>query len=104
FIGRDSLAAQKQAGVTRKLVGFVMKGRGIARHDYPIYDPGHGPDGGVVGKVTSGGPAPTVGGNIGLGYVPVGRSAAGTILEIDCGGKRVPAEVVAGPFYRRAKA
>ena len=100
FIGRDALAAQKAAGVTRKLVGFVMKGRGIARHDYPI----HGPDGAVVGKVTSGGPAPTVGGNIGLGYVPVALSAPGTILEIDCRGKRTPAEVVAGPFYRRAKA
>jgi len=105
FIGRDALAKQKAAGVTRKLVGFVMKGRGIARHDYAIHTPpGHDPAGAIVGKVTSGAPGPTVGVAVGLGYVPVALSAPGTVLEIDCRGKRVPAEVVAGPFYRRAKA
>jgi aminomethyltransferase len=99
FIGRDALAAQKAAGLTRKLVGFVMTGRGIARHDYGIRDAA----GAAVGKVTSGGPGPTVGKNIGLGYVPVALSAPGTVLDIDCRGKGVAAEVVAGPFYQRAR-
>src|SRR4029079_10139339 len=55
FIGRDALRAQAAAGVARKLTGFVMTGRGIARHGYPILDA----DGGAAGTVTSGGPAPT---------------------------------------------
>ena len=100
FIGRDALSRQKQAGVTRKLVGFVMKGRGIARHDYGIFDASGAP----VGKVTSGTIGPTVGVAVGMGYVPTALAAPGTVLEIDCRGKRVPAEVVAGPFYKRPKA
>jgi aminomethyltransferase len=97
FIGQGALKKQKAEGVSRKLVGFVMKGRGIARHDYAIHSPG----GDAVGKVTSGAPGPTVGKNIGLGYVPATLAAAGSALEIDCRGKRIPAEVVAGPFYKR---
>ncbi|HVV49579.1 MAG TPA: glycine cleavage system aminomethyltransferase GcvT [Polyangia bacterium] len=100
FIGRAALRAQKQAGVTRKLAGFVMTGRGIARHGYSIY----AADGAApVGTTTSGGPAPTVEKNVGLGYLPVALAAAGTRLSIDCRGKRVDAEVVTGPFYKRGK-
>jgi aminomethyltransferase len=99
FIGRAALRAQAAAGVTRKLAGFVMAGRGIARHGYPIYDL----DGNAAGQVTSGGPAPTLEKNIGMGYVPPQLAAAGTRLSIDCRGKRVDAEVVAGPFYKRGK-
>jgi aminomethyltransferase len=99
FIGRDALRAQAAAGVTRKLTGFVMTERGIARHGYAIYDA----DGAAAGTVTSGGPAPTLEKNIGLGYVPTRLAAAGTKLSIDCRGKRVGAEVVSGPFYKRAK-
>src|SRR6185369_17149407 len=65
FIGRDALRAQAAAGITRKLTGFVMTERGIARHGYAIYDA----DGAPAGTVTSGGPAPTLNQNIGLGYV-----------------------------------
>jgi aminomethyltransferase len=98
FIGKPALLRQKQEGVTRKLAGFVMKERGIARHDYDIYAPGGGEP---VGKVTSGSPGPTVGVAVGMGYVPSALAEPGTVLEIDCRGKRAAAEVVKGPFYRR---
>jgi aminomethyltransferase len=99
FIGRAALRAQKAAGVARKLAGFVMTGRGIARHGYPIFDA----EGAEVGRVTSGGPAPTLEKNIGMGYVPARLDAPGTRLSIDCRGKRVDAEVVRGPFYKRGR-
>ncbi len=99
FIGREALRAQKAAGVTRKLAGFVMTARGIARHGYAIYDEA----GAAVGQVTSGGPAPTLEKNVGMGYVPSRLDVPGTRLSIDCRGKRVDAEVVKGPFYKRGK-
>jgi aminomethyltransferase len=85
--------------VQRKLAGFVMTERGIARHGYAMYDA----EGAEVGRVTSGGPAPTLEKNVGMGYVPVGLDVPGTKLSIDCRGKRVDAEVVSGPFYKRQK-
>jgi aminomethyltransferase len=97
FIGEEVLARQKAEGVTRKLVGFVMKERGTARHGYCIV----ADDGQPVGLVTSGSFGPTVGVNVGLGYVPVSLAAPGTRLTIDCRGKKVAAEVVSGPFYKR---
>ncbi len=99
FIGRDALRAQQTAGVARKLAGFVMTARGIARHGYPIHDA----EGAAVGTVTSGGPAPTLEKNVGMGYVPARLDVPGTKLSIDCRGKRVDAEVVRGPFYKRGK-
>jgi aminomethyltransferase len=98
FIGRAALLRQRDAGLVRKLAGFVMLGRGIARHGYPILDPSTGAK---VGDVTSGTVGPTVGKNIGLGYVPAGLARAGAHLLIDCRGKPTEAEVVEGPFYRR---
>jgi aminomethyltransferase len=97
FIGKAALERQKAEGVTRRLVGFVMKGRGIARHDYPILDAG----GQTIGRVTSGTTAPSLGVAVGLGYVPTALSDPGTMLTVDCRGKLVPAEVVKGPFYKR---
>jgi aminomethyltransferase len=76
-----------------------MTGRGIARHGYAIYDDA----GNACGQVTSGGPAPTLEKNIGMGYVPTRLDVPGTRLSIDCRGKRVDAEVVKGPFYKRGK-
>ena len=99
FIGEEALARQKAAGVTRKLVGFVMKERGTARHGYAIVDGDQKP----IGVVTSGSLGPTVGVNIGLGYVPAALAQAGTRLQIDCRGKPAAAEVVNGPFYTRPK-
>jgi aminomethyltransferase len=98
FIGKDALARVKAQGPARKLVGFEMTGRGIARHGYPICDTA----GARVGVVTSGSPGPTVGKNIGLGYVPAPMSAIGTKLVVDCRGRLVEAQVVKTPFYKRA--
>jgi aminomethyltransferase len=96
FIGREALRAIKAAGLQRKLVGFEMTGRGIARHGYPILS-----DGNPVGEVTSGSPGPTVGRNIGLGYVPLALGKVGTALGIEIRGKAVDAVVVRTPFYKR---
>lgn len=96
FIGRDALRKIKAEGFDRKLVGFEMTGRGIARHGYPIVA-----DGERVGEVTSGSPGPTVGRNIGLGYVPKALSEVGTALGIEIRGKQVGAVVVTTPFYKR---
>ena len=100
FVGRDALLKVKEAGLPRKLVGFEMTGRGIARHGYPLQDAG----GAVVGVCTSGGPAPTVGKNIGLGYLPSALCEVGTTFKVDCRGKAVDAVVVKTPFYKRPKA
>ena len=99
YIGEEAIEAQRARGLTRRLVGFVMKDRAIARHGYPIVD-GSGTQ---VGVVTSGTVGPTVGLNIGLGYVPVALSNPGTSLSIDCRGKVSRAEVVQGPFYKRPR-
>jgi aminomethyltransferase len=98
FIGRAALLEQKQKGLQRKLVGFVVEGRGIARHGYGIQISADGP---VVGVVTSGGYGPTVSKSIGLGYVPATLAEPGQRLAIDCRGRLAAAEVVKGPFYRR---
>ena len=97
FVGRAALEAVKAKGLPRKLVGFEMTGRGIARHGYPLQDL----DGKVVGVCTSGSPGPTVEKNIGLGYVPAAMSAIGTPLKVDCRGKAIDAVVVKTPFYKR---
>jgi len=96
FVGRRALRARKEAGLERRLVGFEMTGRGIARHGYPIVV-----DSKPVGTVTSGSPGPTVGKNIGLGYVPKALSRVGTTLGIEIRGKVVDAVVVRTPFYKR---
>ena len=98
FTGRDALAKQKEAGITRRLVGFEVTGRGIARHGFPV---SVDPDSGPVGVVTSGTQTPTVGKPIGLAYVPTGRATPGTPLAIDVRGRSVAARVVPTPFYKR---
>jgi len=96
FPGRAVLAEQKKNGPPRKLVGFEVTGRGIARHGYPvlIHDE-------RVGEVTSGTYAPFLQKNIGLCYVPAARAAVGTELAIDIRERKVPARVVPTPFYKR---
>jgi aminomethyltransferase len=98
FIGRGALAEIKAGALVRKLVGFEMRGRGVARHGYPLRNM----DGQEVGTCTSGSPGPTVGKNIGLGYVPTAMSLIGAPLLCDCRGKNVEAIVVTTPFYKRA--
>jgi aminomethyltransferase len=97
FVGREALLKIKAAPLARKLVGFEVTGRGIARHGYPLADA----EGKPVGICTSGSPAPTVGKNIGLGYLPLPMTSIGSHLSVDCRGKRVDAVVVPTPFYKR---
>jgi glycine cleavage system T protein (aminomethyltransferase) len=96
FPGRAVLAEQKKNGPPRKLVGFEVTGRGIARHGYPVLVHDE-----RVGEVTSGTYAPFLQKNIGLCYVPATRAAVGTELAIDIRERKVLARVVPTPFYKR---
>jgi len=98
FIGREALARQKAEGIKRKLVGFEMLGRGIARPHYAIAKEGN-----RIGEVTSGGPAPSLEKNIGLGYVAVQYAAIGTEFNIVIRDQPVTARVVRTPFYKRQR-
>ena len=98
FIGKPALLEQKQNGPARKLVGFLMHGRGIARHGYGIHAAADGPK---VGVCTSGSYCPTVDRAVGLGYVPAALAEPGQRLAVDCRGRMIEAEVVKGPFYKR---
>jgi aminomethyltransferase len=98
FIGRAALAEQKEKGLTRKLIGFEVIDKGIARDHCPVFI-----DGQEAGVVTSGAPAPFLKKNIGLAYLPSERTEIGTRFEIDIRGRRVAAEVVRTPFYKRRK-
>ena len=98
FIGRDALAHQKQTGINRRLVGFEMTDRGIARDDQEVVI-----DGERVGKVTSGSPAPFLKKNIGLAYVPTKYANEGRRIEIDVRGRLISAQIVKTPFYKRNK-
>lgn len=102
FIGSEALSKQKADGVTRKLVGFTLEGRGFARHGYSIVDRTLPEAEQVLGKVTSGTKGPTVDKAIGLGYVPTAYAKAGTTFTVDCRGKDIPATVHKGPFYKRS--
>lgn len=98
FVGRDTLAAQKETGLKRKLVGFEMTEPGIARDGYDVYIKGE-----KCGVVTSGSPAPFLKKNIGLAFVPTGFANAGQELKIDVRGKHLSAKIVPTPFYKREK-
>jgi aminomethyltransferase len=98
FIGRESLARQKEEGVTRRLVGFEMTERGIARDHQEVIINGE-----RVGVVTSGSPAPYLKKNIGLAYLPVEFAKEGQEIQIDVRGRAVGARVVPTPFYKRKK-
>jgi aminomethyltransferase len=98
FIGKAALREQQQAGIRSKLVGFEMTVKGIGRDGYSVLINGQ-----VVGKVTSGGPAPYLKKNIGLAYVPANQTRIGTQLEIQIREQRVPAKIVDTPFYKRKK-
>jgi aminomethyltransferase len=97
FVGRQALEKVKADSPARKMVGFVVTGRGVARHGYPLRDV----DGNEVGICTSGSPGPTVGKNIGLGYLPASMSAIGTKFLVDCRGRNIEAVVEKTPFYKR---
>lgn len=98
FVGRDALLKQKEAGLSRRLAGFEMRGRGIGRDGYEVYL-----DGAPAGWVTSGSPSPTLGKNIGLCYLPAARAQAGQTVQIMVRNQPVDAVTVETPFYKRAK-
>ncbi len=96
FIGRDALLKVKEQGPQRLLVGITMSERGIARSGYTIYEQDQ-----PIGILTSGAPGPTVRKNIGMGYVDAAHAKVGAPVHIDIRGKRVAAQIVALPFYKR---
>jgi aminomethyltransferase len=98
FIGREVLVAQKASGVHRRLVGFEVVGRGIARQGHTLWQADR-----ELGAVTSGTWSPTFEKALGMAYVPSELAAPGTAVEIDVRGRRLPAKLVPLPFYKRAR-
>ncbi|MDT5121389.1 MAG: aminomethyltransferase [Acidobacteriota bacterium] len=98
FIGREQLAKQKEEGIKRRLVGFEMTERGIARDEQEVLISGE-----RIGRVTSGSPAPYLKKNIGMAYVPIAFANEGQQIQIDVRGRAVGAQIVKTPFYKREK-
>jgi aminomethyltransferase len=98
FVGRTALEKQRAAGVRRRLAGFEMTGRGIARDGYEIHV-----DGQPAGWVTSGGPSPTLNRNIGLCMLPVEAAEVGRKIQVIIRNQPADAVIVPTPFYKRAK-
>ena len=98
FNGREVLAKQKETGVQRRLVGFEMTERGIARDDQEVVINDR-----RVGRVTSASPAPYLKKNIGLAYVPAEFANEGQPIQIDVRGRLIAAQIVKTPFYKRKK-
>ncbi len=98
FIGRDALLKAKEQGLKRKLIGIEMVERGVCRGGYSIYEGDQ-----QIGSLTSGAPSPTLNKNIGMGYVEASHAIVGKPVDIDIRGKRVAAQIVALPFYKRQK-
>ena len=101
FIGRETLAAQKQDGVSRRCIGFKMTGKSAPpRKQYKIFSAdGTGRE---IGEVTSGTQSPSLGYGIGLGYVECAHAKPDTGIEIEIRNRRFPAQVVRRPIYRKS--
>lgn len=98
FIGRDALIKIKEAGLKRKLVGIELKGAGIPRTGYKIYDALNARE---VGFVTSGTQSPMSKKSIGVAYIETSHASLGSTVLVEIRANRVPAEIVATPFYKR---
>jgi aminomethyltransferase len=98
FLGRDALLKQKEDGIKRKIVGFELMERGIARPHYPVFIEGKN-----VSEVNSGTFSPYLKKSIGLTYLPVEYKEEGTEFEIGIRDKKVKAQVVPTPFYKRGE-
>lgn len=96
YIPGEALARIKASKTERLIAGFKMTGRAIPRHGMAIYE---GED--QVGEVTSGTHSPTIDADIGMGYVKRALAEPGTEIDIDVRGRRVSAEIVELPFYKR---
>jgi aminomethyltransferase len=97
FIQKTHLEEVKAQGPKRKLVGFVLQDRGVARHGYPILDEA----GNTIGEVTSGSPSPSLSISIGMGYVPTERSTPGSRIFVQVRNQALAAEVVTLPFLKK---
>jgi aminomethyltransferase len=98
FVGKAALERVARDGPARRLVGLTISGRGIGRHGYPVLAADR-----RTGAITSGTHSPTLGVAIAMAYVAPGDGEPGTILDVEIREQRVPAEVVALPFYRRPR-
>lgn len=98
FYGQEVLRAQRENGITRKLVGIEMIERGIPRSHYPIYVGET-----LVGNVTTGTQSPTLKKNIGLALIEKAHAVVGTEVYVEIRGKKTKAIIVATPFYKRNK-
>lgn len=96
FVDKAFLQAQKEAGITRRLVGFELTDKRPPRQGYQILDD----EGAIIGTVTSGTKGPSVGKAIGMGYVNKPYTKRGSTIYIDVRGKRLEATVVKLPFYK----
>jgi len=96
FVGRAALERIAREGPSRRLVGLVVEGRGIARHGYPVSSGGR-----RSGVVTSGTQSPTLGIPIAMAYVAPGDAEPGTVVDVEIRDAQVPARVVTLPFYKR---
>lgn len=96
FVNSEALKAQKENGVTRKLVAFELTERGIPRHDYEIVDA----NATAIGIVTSGTMSPTLGKGIGMGYVTVENAKIDSEIFIQVRKNAIPAKVIKLPFYK----
>ena len=100
YVAGAALRTIRDTGTSRRIVGFRMLERGIARQGYSILDNESQES---IGQVTSGAPSPTLDTNIGLGYVPTKFAEPGTLLSIEIRGRPTAAEVTALPFYLRSR-
>ncbi|MFP7202410.1 glycine cleavage system aminomethyltransferase GcvT [Lysinibacillus halotolerans] len=98
FIGKEALAAQKENGLSRKIIGIEMMDKGIPRHGYKVFK-----DGEEIGEVTTGTQSPLTKRNIGLVLIDSKFAQLDTELEIEIRNKRLQAKTVATPFYKRSK-
>lgn len=97
FNGIEALRKQKAEGVTKKIMGLEMVGRGIARAGYPVLCEGK-----AIGHVTTGSPAPTLGKNMALALLEAGCAEVGKTVAVEVRGKAIEAVLVKKPFYKRA--
>jgi aminomethyltransferase len=98
FVGLDALAKAAEAGPRKRLVGLMVRGRGIARHGHPVWAGDR-----RTGTVTSGTMSPTLGVPIAMAYVAPGDALPGTMLDVEIRDARAAAEVVPLPFYTRTR-
>ncbi|MEE8349555.1 MAG: glycine cleavage system aminomethyltransferase GcvT [Acidobacteriota bacterium] len=96
FIGKENLQRLREKGPDRRLVGFEMVDRGIARDHYPVWV-----DGKQISEVTSGSPSPSLKKHVGLTYLPVQYTAVDQPLEVEVRGRHLKAKVVPTPFYKK---